>query len=442
MGKTALLDENPQIWETRWTVMSKLIGHMAATLPADLAHRDTFAHLLGNLQAFGQGQFSYFYTKLTNGEPAPDGFSQQYALSQTLDQIGRDMTLIGLAIHQREATSPREVRDSLRLTDDFAAAVLKPAQRYLGGDSKVITYLNKSDLTRVLPYAPVALVGVPFSTVNLDDGQPRAIRDFLAIPHEVGHYVYWHGKTQNSGPYNGMRFCWALPHQIKHSAVANWAAPWAEEVFADTYGARTAGPMITVDFQELLIERDSDQDFTGNNGEHPTSFIRPEGYCTTLDAIGLNEWADQMRAAWVEKRRRIVPDNAPLLLNHGQTVSHAEASAQLERMTQAANSLIPKVNFDAQRAHTLFNDIGSASDKNDLIYRVWLDVLRSEGGTRGLPGGAGNAPAAFSWADWKAALLADVAIVADLEKGTAPEWNVVLGAGGWVDGPGGSPPVR
>lgn len=439
---TNIVADNPQVWKTRWTVMSQLIAHTAATLPATLPHREIFATLLSNLQKFGAGQFNYFYTKLLANEPAPEGFSQHYALSQTLDQVGRDMTLLAQAVHQRELESPREVRAALELADEFAAAMLKPAQRYLpGANARVITYLNKSDLTRVLPYAPVALIGVPFSTVNLDDGLPRLTRDYLAIPHEVGHYVYWHGKVQGQDGYDGVRFCWALPHQIKSNKVAAWAQVWAEETFADTYGARTAGPMITVDFQDLLIARDSVQDFTGNNGEHPTSFIRPEGYCTTLDCLGLTDWAKMLRSAWDEKRRRIAPDNAPLNLNNGQAVSHADASAALASMVTLANGLLPAVNFDAQRAKALFTDIDAAND-NDVIYQMWLAEMDSAGATRGLPSRAGSDASPFDWATWKANLLADVAKVEALENAKAPEWKVVLGAGGWVDGPGGSPPVK
>ncbi len=440
MGKTPF-EEKSNLWQSRWSVMSGLIGNMAHTLPQNLPYRDTFSQLLSHLQAFGQGQFDYFYTKLTLGESAPTGFSQEYALSQTLDQIGRDMTLIAQAIHQREIESPREVRNTLELADEFAAAMLKPAQRYLGGvNAKVITYLNKSDLTRVLPYASVALIGVPFSTVNLDDGQARVTRDYLAIPHEVGHYVYWHGAVQSNDAYNGVRFCWALPHQYKTGGVVEWAQPWAEEVFADTYGARTAGPMITVDFQDLLVARDSLQDFIGNNGTHPTSFIRPEGYCHTLDHLGRSDWASTLRDAWIAKRDYVAPGTAVLNINGGQPVPYAQASSVLAGMVNAVNERLPGITFDAQRASTLFNDINGANS-DDVIYQMWRAEMDGNGVSQGTSGSRGVS-SAFDWATWKARLLIDVAKVEALENAQAAEWKVVLGAGGWVDGPGSNPPFK
>jgi len=437
----ALIEEKPQIWQTRWAVMKGLIDHTAKNLPAGLPHGDTFALLLNNLKAFGEGQFNYFYTKLINGEEAPEGFSQHYALSQTLDQIGRDMTVIAQCIHQREEASPNEVRSTLELADRFATAILKPAQPYLGEtNAEAITYLNKSELTRVVPYASVALIGVPFSAVNLDDNLPRLTRDYMAIPHEVGHYVYWHGRTRGKGAYDGVRFCWVLPHQAKQANVAEWARDWAEEAFADTYGGRTAGPMLAVTFQDLLIQRDSDEDFTGNNGEHPTSFIRPEGHVITLEALRQKDWAELLRDVWAQKRRRVVPDNAPLKINHGQIVSHTDASAALKALTTSANTLLSTVNFDANRAKALFSDIGTAGS-DDVIYKMWVAEVDGISPTRDLPPARAKSPS-FVWVDWKAQLLADVAKVASLEKAEAPEWKVILGAGGWIDGPGSVPPVK
>ena len=58
--------------------------------------------------------------------------------------------------------------------------------------SVALTYLQKSYETRVIPYAEVCLIGIPFTSVRLTE-------DLLAIPHEVGHYVFWnsHLKDQN-----------------------------------------------------------------------------------------------------------------------------------------------------------------------------------------------------------------------------------------------------
>ena len=119
---------------------------------------------------------------------------------------------------------------------------------------------------------------------------------------------------------------------------------------------------------------------------------------------------------------------------------HAEASAVLNALTLLANELLSAINFDANRAKSLFSDIDSAGS-DDVIYQMWVAEMEGLSPTRSLPR-AGAEPPPFVWDDWKAQLLADVAKVEDLEGEKAPEWKVVLGAGGWVDGPGSSPPVR
>jgi hypothetical protein len=139
-----------------------------------------------------------------------------------------------------------------------------------------------------VPYAPVALVGIPYSAIS-------SPRDLLAIPHEVGHYVFRDGHIR-SGRFADSRFSAALQSQFDHQPA--WYNDWMEEIFADVYSCLIAGPVAALSFQEIATDSPRSH-FTADDGEHPVSALRPAIYHGALRRIqGCEYTLNQLERQW------------------------------------------------------------------------------------------------------------------------------------------------
>ncbi len=183
----------------------------------------TIAATLEGLRRFG-GALVQLFSDLFKKAPEiliPDEFRypKEWVMRTTLDQIAFDLEVLQRAANQRlEKTIGPASAKTLQLADQYAYHhVLQPAidANYIQ-ETTVITYFQKSANVRVIPYAPVALIGIPFTTLNVSRQasseqqlspqlgknpylQSLGIFDFGAIAHEIGHYVYRHGDVPNNG---------------------------------------------------------------------------------------------------------------------------------------------------------------------------------------------------------------------------------------------------
>jgi hypothetical protein len=227
-----------------------------------------------------------------------------------LDRISYDLDVISRAFDQREIYDDTSLSKKVLAKADFLAnEALKPAKsRGLidGGtddteiETKAISYLQKSFETRVIPYADVSLIGIPLTSVRLTE-------DLLAIPHEVGHYVFWNGDRNKLDGEN----------RLEPLRQSNF--PWTEEIFADVYGCIVAGPVIALDFQDLQLEfagldpvSTTNEFEEGVDDEHPTPILRPSIYTDILRKMNqrdvnatppgdLDEIATQLNNRWKDK---------------------------------------------------------------------------------------------------------------------------------------------
>jgi hypothetical protein len=263
------------VWEKRWADLNNALTTTARRYESlTVARMPTIYSLLKCLQAFGESQFRFFHTGLSdNGSYSLVGCRTEYALSVILDQVATDLNCIQLAAAQRLFANENSTwHETLEKADRFAWRCLPYTEQGSDKtDTTVVTYFQKFPSIRVIPYAPVALIGIPFSCISVD-------RDYLAIPHEVGHYMYWH-KFRPQFQVEGM------PDPAKDDKdPANIVYRWAEEIFADVYGCLIAGPVIAADFQDLQL-RFSDEDFLADDDEHPIPAIRPMIYQRILEAL-------------------------------------------------------------------------------------------------------------------------------------------------------------
>ena len=299
------------IWQNRWQALEKQLQEMIAGYgrSPNLEKSDTLKTLTESLLAFGQDQFGYFWDGFNSGQLLPDMMlPQDHVFRATLDQVAFDMAIIQHIAGQRQQP---HLQKTLTRADQLAQAALNVAvDNGLLRQCGVLTYFNKSANIRLIPYAPLALVGVPFSATTTD-------MDFLAIPHEVGHFVYHHAPGLAA----------ALHARIP--LYPNWINRWIEEIFADVYGALVAGPIIGLSFQHILSDN-AQETFVADDGIHPPDAIRPSTYSTVLRQLNYPNAADALDKAWQEQLAERHQPNAFQPHNTTHTAALADAQMLLE----------------------------------------------------------------------------------------------------------------
>jgi hypothetical protein len=279
------------VYYDRWNALDKLIATLYESYESHgkFPRQQMVLHLLNNLRAFGKGQFEFFYFGFDYNNPkrpkqSPrlqmwDEFPPEDVLSGVLDQIGHDLDLIQKAATQR-ILADKNVRDTLANADKLAWRALQPAIDYgvIAQPATVLTHFQKSAEFYSIPYANIAIIAIPFTCTSKEPSQ-----DYLAIPHEVGHYVYRHPTNQARMDLRALRL--APPVDAVYQ-------PWIKEIFeemcADIYGCLIAGPVMALDFESLSLAN-SQADFRGNDGEHPNAALRPLIYCEVLGSPAVNE---------------------------------------------------------------------------------------------------------------------------------------------------------
>jgi hypothetical protein len=197
-----------------------------------------------------------------------DQFPPAFVLEATARQVAFDIDLFLRTISQRDAeNSTAAMRDTLLLADRLAAAALAPAVRnQIIEETAVLTYYQKTPTVRLLPYAPLALIGVDLTAIH-DTAR------LLAIAHEAGHHVY-RQMTVNylAGVDEQVAERMALPSEA--AAPPAWLLPWAEEIFADVYSVLVAGPVAGLSAQEMLMA-ESPAVLLVDDADHPLPALRP-----------------------------------------------------------------------------------------------------------------------------------------------------------------------
>jgi hypothetical protein len=119
---------------------------------------------------------------------------------------------------------------------------------------------------------------------SLDNGSDfqTVSRDLLAIPHEIGHHLFWKGQM----PGKKRTIYKHMQKQLKRAQIRkwDWRRAWLEEIFADAFGCLVAGPVMALSFQELLTDNPPAQ-FKEDTGHHPIPALRPYIQTKILRAI-------------------------------------------------------------------------------------------------------------------------------------------------------------
>jgi hypothetical protein len=392
------------VWNKRWTSLKTTLGNLIVyyqSLPdADFPRKLTLYRLVERLQEFAETQFTIFYDGFGEHrhfilDPS-DEYPPEYALKVTLEQITYDLEVIHRAAAQR-ISGTDDMKRALKTADELTWKALLPAKNtnLVEPGTTVITYFQKSPSIRLIPYAPIALVGIPLSTIATG-------RDYLAIPHEVGHYVFRHGKS------DVVSLSTDLLNKLPKEPA--WCYKWAEEIFADIYGCRIGGPVIALDFQDLQLEN-SRQDFNKDDGEHPIPALRPDIYHKALQKMGLPNWSTKLDKRWqreLAKRRTppkfTPPDSAPTDLGACSAVevvidevTARLSGAQIDPWSDSADIASPNVanpqheddadfeklyrDFEENRIPNLVTDVNVDELDEEMpssVPRPWTDLIRAK----------------------------------------------------------------
>lgn len=430
------------VWEERWGVLDRTLEAMAERYAGStVAWEMTLCYLVERLQAFAKDQFYFFFhgfgddmavfsptgKRFPLQVPEHPQYPPECALRVTLDQIAYDLDVLQRAAHQRTVGSDEMIR-ALETADALAWQALQPARENgLVQETTAITYFQKSVSIRVIPYASVALIGIPFTCVTVP-------QDYLAIPHEVAHYVFWHGAV-NGNQWLSQALLDACEDVLQNT---RWIERWMEEIFADVYGCLIGGPVMGLSFQDLQLER-SQEDFTKDNGDHPVPFLRPYIYTQVLENEKVKTASRKLKARWQERlEERGNPAEftpyTPEASIPGEPIACDDALCAINQVIDRVQALVPSSSRGRWSA-----DLSAAEEVEDLYTKFESehnDLVRHVVARESAAVEAGPGPTGELWLDW----VKDRFFDPDASSLPLPpeDWERVLSATGWAtEGPSG-----
>ncbi|MCB9135658.1 MAG: hypothetical protein H6636_09540 [Anaerolineales bacterium] len=236
-------------------------------------------NILESLQGFTTDAFDFFYGGYYGDETNPPyltvspDYPERYVMRMLLNQVSYDLNILQRAITQRQDADGMMTQQgqTLFIADRLAAQALKPALTagLLEDGTGIISYLGKTIRARLVPYYDTILLCIAFASMQQGSFPSR---DFLAIPHEIGHHLYWNGTMPNSS--ETLR---ATLHKKLNAAgikKRDWRRRWVEEIFADAYALIIGGPVVALDFQDMLDD-DVPAHFRSDTDKHPIPELRP-----------------------------------------------------------------------------------------------------------------------------------------------------------------------
>lgn len=307
------MSNNNEFWQSHWNNLEAQMTKKSLDFQfwkrQGVPRMHTLQKCIEGLKDFAKMQKEYFEINFVENGKYP----RDFVFSRLFSQVTNDLEVLERAAYQRCSAS-KEMKDALYIADRLAYAALSPVK--LAPTITVVTYIQKSTSIRVIPYSDVAFIGIPYtciagyqqvqSTLSIPD--KYGAQDYLAIPHELGHFLFWRGIVK----YNGQtRSIYDVYQMLFNDADESERVyyEWSEEIFADVYGCLIADAFISKDFQDLQ-RRKSLSEFLHNDGEHPRPIIRPDIYTHVMRQKN-SHLADQLNEEWDTLRTETLKKIAP-----------------------------------------------------------------------------------------------------------------------------------
>lgn len=291
---------------TNWNSVFKSMDHWADKEPAEKTPSELLK--LADEARYFSHKYVSFFSEVKLGPTETDEYNLTKIQNLALDRVLEEWDTIRHALEQRE--NPR-YQETLGELDKLALECLSPLFNEEKLKRGVFAYFHKLFDIKRFAFSHTPLIGAPFSALNCPE-------DWLAIPHEVGHYIFWNG-TSTFKLFN--EFYLALQNQFmdaineaiqgriqgrvlhhKGEVFQTWLN-WLNEIFADVFGTLAAGPAFAWSMQTSLRAGISVRDLLHNHDEpdHPDPFIRPFFHINVLREMAKEkeidaQFADQLNA--------------------------------------------------------------------------------------------------------------------------------------------------
>jgi hypothetical protein len=477
MNSDLNLAELRTIWQARWQAVEAAMVEVRKDIKETNEPRLAAAQLLlDRLRDFGGEHFYFFFDGLRGEEdpaihtphrlellseaylkPLLTHFEFPYRVDVYIfrtifNQVTSDLLAIERSIGQWSTPAKSAALEPLTETwqkvDALAQCGLAPFRPYVQDYAAVLATAERTAYARIFPYAPMTMIGVPLTAASV-------ARDFLMIPHEVAHYIFWHGQKDDIFLYDHLDRAFTTNEvELNPSVLA-----WTEEIFADALSVLIAGPVMALSIQDIMLEAVG-SGFDYDNGIHPIPRIRPYIHLHVLSKMSnMATIHGQLMSRWqcLESGRPMQIDGVVSLRSPSPTpafpyfwllektyspVTITEAIAQVERVVDLILALFPDnlkngeqvwikdQNIDqlypafadflvqcTQMQHdgallSAFLNVPTwdaryrwatqvkkygynkgAATAEPVSYDVWLEILAFEGWTTG--GGTGNVPKRF-----------------------------------------------
>jgi len=432
------------------------LGRRSANV--ETGRRRTALITLRTLAAFARQQFAFLRAGFapSGTYERDDRYPLDFLLEATARQVSFDLDVLLRAIAHRDETSSTPAgRATLALADRLAIDAIELAVRHgLVEQTVMLTYFQKSPTIRLIPYAPLALIGFDFSAAG-----DRA--RLLAIAHETGHHVYRQITVNYAVNLDAQIEAAAAPAPDAGSWPA-WLLAWQEEIFADIYSALVAGPVAALGLQEI-IQTGRRASLVIDDGDHPLDALRPEILHTTLRLMaeqGSSARGKELAAAadWLDTRWQTIlaERGAPVAFvpaGAGEAIPLAEAGALLRQfVVETVKGVLAPLAADA--SHQPWSGGSAAGSGQEAALRTQFDATCARVAERAVPElvlrdrarvvavegyaveGQGGERVAGGIGDAYLDELRDAGIGGATLKAEA--WKAVFLAGDWVTEEGGS----
>jgi hypothetical protein len=213
----------------------------------------------------------------------------QFALRRAINQIAEDILLLHHIWDLYGADQPSVIQTALNAGNGWAKKAWQALHDFLPNVATPLTYVRTNAGIRLIPYGSRPLISFPSSALATE-----LKRDFLAIPHELGHYLFWRGRDAQ-----GKLFFKRIAELDQYQNAPDWLKAWTEEIFSDIVGTLIGGPVTVLSLQDMMLEKVGNL-FVHDDGHYPPPAIRPYVGLKVCECMGWQKSRQGLGDRWHE----------------------------------------------------------------------------------------------------------------------------------------------